>query len=102
MISGILNQFLRGAGLISQNILWLSSSQLALWGIIIANVWIGIPFNMIILLGGLQTLSEELFEAAKIDGAGPWQVFVKITLPLLRPNHHDPTDPGLHLYIQGV
>lgn len=82
---GILNQFLRGAGLISQNILWLSSSQLALWGIIIANVWIGIPFNMIILLGGLQTLSEELFEAAKIDGAGPWQVFVKITLPLLRP-----------------
>jgi len=82
---GILNQFMKALGFIDKPILWLSSSSLALWGIIITNVWIGIPFNMIILIGGLQTLSEELYEAAKIDGAGPWQTFTRITLPLMRP-----------------
>jgi len=82
---GILNQFMKALGFIDKPILWLSSSSLALWGIIITNVWIGIPFNMIILICGLQTLSEELYEAAKIDGAGPWQTFTRITLPLMRP-----------------
>jgi multiple sugar transport system permease protein len=82
---GLLNQLLKSLGLISKNILWLSNPDLALWGVILANVWIGIPFNMIILIGGLQTLSEEIFEAARIDGAGAWDTFTRITLPLMRP-----------------
>lgn len=82
---GILNELLKSLGLVSENILWLSTPSLALWGIILTNVWIGIPFNMIILIGGLQTIPEELYEAAKIDGAGAGRIFRTITMPLLRP-----------------
>src|SRR5690606_2630297 len=66
-------------------IYWLSDSATALYSTIIANIWVGIPFNMIILLGGLQSLPLHLYEAAKIDGANRWQQFVRITWPLLKP-----------------
>ena len=49
------------------------------------NVWVGIPFNMILLLPGLQAIPDELYEAAAIDGAGPWARFRHITIPLLKP-----------------
>ena len=52
---------------------------------IIVNIWVGIPFNMVILYGGLQALPEQVFEAAALDGAGAWQRFTRITLPMLRP-----------------
>ncbi len=51
----------------------------------ITNIWLGIPFMMVILLGGLQSIPSELYEAAEIDGASGWQQFRSITLPLLRP-----------------
>ena len=64
---------------------WLTSPHWALPSVIIANIWIGIPFNLVILYSGLQTIPEELYEAAALDGAGGWQRFRRITFPLLRP-----------------
>ncbi len=80
---GILNYALRSLGIISQNIDWLTSADTALAAIISANVWIGIPFNMILISTGLTTIPKELYESASIDGAGKLQSFFKITLPLL-------------------
>ena len=81
---GILNYFLKSIGIISQNIDWLTSANTALFAIVCANVWIGIPFNMILISTGLTTIPKELYESASIDGAGKVQTFFKITLPLLR------------------
>lgn len=82
---GVINYFLESIGLIDKPINWLSEGNTALLGTIIANIWIGIPFNMIILLSGLQTLPEQLYEAAKLDGANRLLQFKHITLPLMRP-----------------
>ena len=82
---GILNYILKSLGLISQNIDWLTSSGTAMLALIVANVWIGIPFNMILISTGLTTIPTELYESASIDGAGKLSTFFKITLPLLRP-----------------
>ncbi len=64
---------------------WLIDPTNAFIAAIITNVWLGIPFMMIIALGGLQAIPQELYEAASIDGASAWQQFKKITLPLMRP-----------------
>ncbi|MEA3286207.1 MAG: extracellular solute-binding protein [Candidatus Marinimicrobia bacterium] len=64
---------------------WLIDPTNAFIAAIITNVWLGIPFMMIIALGGLQAIPQELYEAASIDGASPWQQFKKITLPLMKP-----------------
>ena len=64
---------------------WLIDPHTALLGTIIANIWVGIPFNMILLLPGLQSIPRSLYEAARIDGASAWQSFRHITLPLMRP-----------------
>ncbi|MGP4014259.1 carbohydrate ABC transporter permease [Saccharopolyspora sp. 5N708] len=82
---GAVNEFLHGVGVISQNVPWLSSPQIALLSIILVNIWIGIPFNMVILYGGLQEIPADLYEAASIDGAGRWRTFTAITWPMLRP-----------------
>jgi len=63
---------------------WLGSSDLALPSIIIADTWEWMPFVMIVLLAGLQSIPVELYEAAKVDGASRWQVFWYITLPSLK------------------
>jgi len=63
----------------------LSSPEHALWGPIIANVWWGIPFFAITLLAALQSIPADIYEAAAIDGAGPWLRFRRITLPFLAP-----------------
>jgi multiple sugar transport system permease protein len=64
---------------------WLGDPTLAMVSIIVINTWRGLPFYGITLLAGLQTVPPELYEAAAIDGAGGWQRFGFITLPLLRP-----------------
>jgi len=64
---------------------WLSDPTLALWAIVIADVWEWFPFTMLMLLAALQMLPEEPLEAARIDGASGWQVFWHIILPLLKP-----------------
>lgn len=82
---GVLNQSLLGMGLIDSPVSWLSSTSVALTAVTIANIWVGIPFNMVILYGGLQAIPTQLYEAAQLDGAGPWRRFTTITWPLLRP-----------------
>ena len=68
-----------------QRINWLGNASLAMTSIIIVNVWRGIPFFAISLLAGLQTIAQELYEAASIDGADALQRFWHVTLPLVRP-----------------
>jgi len=64
---------------------WLADPTLSFAAIVVADVWKTSSFAGLLILAGLQTIPEELYEAARIDGAGPWQRFVRITLPLLRP-----------------
>jgi ABC-type sugar transport system permease subunit/ABC-type glycerol-3-phosphate transport system substrate-binding protein len=64
---------------------WLSSTQTAMISLIIFSVWLGIGYQMVIFLAGLQGIPEELYEASRIDGANGWQRFRRITLPLLKP-----------------
>ena len=81
---GIINFLLRSVGLISENIEWLTNPKTAMIAVIAANIWIGIPFNTILLATGLTTIPQELYEAAAIDGANGFKKFTCITLPLLR------------------
>jgi len=83
--AGIIDAVLMGIGLTAEPIGWLVRTDTALWGPIIANVWIGIPFNMLLLTTGLAGIPEETYESASIDGASGWQKFMRITIPLLRP-----------------
>lgn len=83
--AGVLNRFLMGIGLIDHGIPWLSSPSLALVAVIGVNIWIGIPFNVTILYGGLQEIPRELREAAALDGATGWRSFWYVTWPMLRP-----------------
>jgi multiple sugar transport system permease protein len=85
MDNGALNRVLLGLGLVESPPGWLTSTSLALIACIIVNIWIGIPFNMAILYGGLQDIPEDLYEAARLDGASGWRAFRHITWPLLRP-----------------
>lgn len=82
---GLINQLLVQAGLISRFIPWLAESSTALGAIILALIWQGFPFFAIMLLAGMQAIPQELYEAAAIDGAGPWKKFIRITFPLLLP-----------------
>ncbi|MFJ9712172.1 carbohydrate ABC transporter permease [Streptomyces sp. NPDC101234] len=81
--SGVVNYFLHFFGV--DPVGWLTSPDWALTSVIVANIWIGIPFNLVILYSGLQNIPGELYEAAALDGAGAWQQFRRITFPLLRP-----------------
>ena len=81
---GIINYLLRSLGIISENIEWLTNPNIAMGCVIFANIWIGIPFNTILLSTGLTTIPQELYESAAMDGANGFQRFIKITLPLLR------------------
>lgn len=81
--SGLVNAVLTDIGVGQIN--WLTSPQWSLASVVIANIWIGVPFNLVILYSGLQGISQDLYEAASLDGANGWQKFWRITLPLLRP-----------------
>ncbi|MCR5106705.1 MAG: sugar ABC transporter permease [Lachnospiraceae bacterium] len=82
---GIINYILKSAGLIKENIEWLTTPGTAMVAVVVANIWIGIPFNTILISTGLTTIPQELYESASVDGANGWQKLTKITLPLLRP-----------------
>jgi multiple sugar transport system permease protein len=82
---GIINSILKNIGLIEVSIPWLSSKHLTLYSVIIVNIWRGIPFFIFSLLGGLQTIDGQLYEAAKIDGANMIRRFWSITVPSILP-----------------
>lgn len=81
---GVLNFILRESGLISSNIFWRSDPSFSLWAVIIANIWLGTSFNMILLSVGLSAIPGDLYEAAELDGATAFQRFRTITLPMMR------------------
>lgn len=80
--NGILNKILDGGGI--DAVPWLNDPTMAKIAVIAVNVWLGVPFMLVALLGGLQSIPGELYEAAEMDGAGPGQRFRHITLPGLR------------------
>lgn len=80
---GFVNQMLQSVGLPA--VQWLDNPTWAFVAVIIVNVWLGIPFMMVMILGGLQSISDEYYEASEMDGAGKWDQFRHVTLPLLRP-----------------
>jgi multiple sugar transport system permease protein len=81
--AGVVNSGLEALGIAPVN--WLTSPSWALTSVIIANIWIGIPFNLVVLYSGLQAIPAEIYEAASLDGASGWQRFRRVTFPLLRP-----------------
>jgi multiple sugar transport system permease protein len=78
------NSLLGAVGLPNDTV-WLGESPQALIVMIIADVWKTAPFMALLLLAGLQVIPNEIYEAARVDGASAWQRFQKITLPLLKP-----------------
>ncbi|RPH62572.1 MAG: sugar ABC transporter permease, partial [Chloroflexi bacterium] len=81
----IFNKILLGTGLIDQKIIWLGMPTTAMFSVQLVNIWRGIPFFGISLLAGMQSIPQDLYEAAEIDGANGWQKFWRITMPLLMP-----------------
>ncbi|MGX1884734.1 carbohydrate ABC transporter permease [Streptomyces sp. NPDC055287] len=80
---GFLNRLLAGGGI--DAVPWLNDPTMAKISVIAVNVWLGVPFMMVALLGGLQSIDSAQYEAAEMDGASAWQRFRHITLPGLRP-----------------
>jgi multiple sugar transport system permease protein len=82
---GPIDPILRTLGLIDEPVKWIGTPNMALFSTITLVLWRFAGFNMLILLTGLQAIPVEVYEAARSDGAGRWQIFTRITLPLLRP-----------------
>jgi multiple sugar transport system permease protein len=83
--AGAVNQVLVDLHLINQPIGYLLSPGWAYVTVLITNIWLGVPFFTVLLFSALQDVPPELKEAAMIDGAGPWQTLVRVTLPVIRP-----------------
>lgn len=82
---GTINQILTGAGIMGSPVDWLGSTATAPYVISVIGAWMWFGNSFIMLMAGVQGISKDYFEAAAIDGAGRWKVFLKITLPLLKP-----------------
>jgi len=80
--AGWLNAFLNQVGLSSHP--WLKDPDLAIWSVLAAAVWQDLGYNILVFLAGLQGIPDDFYDAAKVDGAGPWQRFRGITIPLLQ------------------
>ncbi|WP_240233139.1 carbohydrate ABC transporter permease [Devosia lacusdianchii] len=81
---GVLNSVLRGLGITQGTIFWKSDPNFSLWAVVIANIWLGLAFNMLLLSVGLASIPRDLYEAAELDGANAFQRFWTITLPMMR------------------
>jgi multiple sugar transport system permease protein len=84
-VAGVLNYLANQAKLVDHPILWLGDPNVALPAVIAVNVWRGFPFFVITILAGLQTVPQELYDAAKVDGAGVWARFRQVTVPGILP-----------------
>jgi len=80
---GAVNHVLATLGI--EKVSWFSSFSTAFTANVVTNTWLGFPFMMVVCLGALQSIPKDVYEAAAVDGASPWQTFRRITLPLLRP-----------------
>lgn len=81
---GVVGDLLSKIGLVSGRMSWFSSGKTAMWAMLIANTWRGIPFFAISILSSLQTISLDIYESASVDGANAWTKFWKITMPLIK------------------
>ena len=82
---GAINQLLIDVGLINHPTQWLNDPKLAMWTILVANIWLGVPFFTLLLYSALQDVPTEIKEAAIIDGAGPWQRLRLVVVPIILP-----------------
>lgn len=82
---GVINFLLENLHLIDSSIQWLNEPFYAMVAVTVTNIWVGIPFNMLLVITGMTTISEDVYEAATIDGASKTQQLRYITLPLLKP-----------------
>jgi len=80
---GIINSILGKLGISAIN--WLGNPEIAIWSIVITNIWFGAPFTMLFLGSALNTIGTSVYEAARVDGANKWQQFWHITIPALKP-----------------
>jgi len=85
MDTGLINNIVLSLKLGSKVTHWITASNMAIYSLTIANIWLGIPFNFILLYTGLKGIPDELYEAAEIDGAIGWKRTLYITVPLLKP-----------------
>ena len=81
--TGGLNALLRNVGIISENIRFLEDGLITKITIIVVNMWIGIPYTMLMCSGILMNIPQDLYESARIDGASPFKMYAKITLPYM-------------------
>jgi len=81
---GVLNAALKAIGIIDETIFWKSDPAYSIWAVVIANIWLGLAFNMLLLSVGLAAIPRDLYEAAELDGANAFQRFWTITLPMMR------------------
>jgi ABC-type sugar transport system permease subunit len=81
---GAINNLGRQLGLLDVYFDWFSSPFISIVAVVLVEVWHNTPFMMLVLLAGLQSIPQELYEAARVDGANPWQRFWSVTLPLLK------------------
>ena len=84
-VYGVVNDVLIRLGLIAEPVAWLADPATAMAAVILTDVWKATPFMTLFLLAGLQTIPEQVYAAARIDGAGAVKTFLLVTLPLLRP-----------------
>ncbi|MDK2808637.1 MAG: multiple sugar transport system permease protein [Clostridiales bacterium] len=82
---GIINQMLVSLHILKEPIEWLLNGKSAMAAIITANIWIGIPFNMMLILTGLTTIPNDIYESASLDGANKFQTLFQITIPMIKP-----------------
>ena len=81
---GVLNGLLTNLGILDKGVAWMGQTQTALLCVVVARSWQMLPWYMAFLLGGLQGVSMDQIEAARIDGAGNWQTFLHVVLPQMR------------------
>jgi|TARA_B110000238_G_scaffold201099_1_gene254712 multiple sugar transport system permease protein len=81
---GVLNAILEAIGLIDDTLFWKSDPRLSIWAVTIANIWLGLAFNMMLLSVGLAAIPRDIYEAAELDGANGWNRFTTMTLPMMR------------------
>ncbi|WP_404445659.1 sugar ABC transporter permease [Sutcliffiella horikoshii] len=83
---GVLNYILDSLGVISAPVNWLTSTSTSIFAVMIVTIWKGLGYYMVIYLAGLQSIPDDLYEAADIDGASKWKQIWHITVPLLMPS----------------
>jgi multiple sugar transport system permease protein len=81
---GVLNAILKSLGIIDSTLFWKSDPSLSIWAVTMANIWLGLAFNMMLLSVGLAAIPRDVYEAAELDGANAFQRFTSITVPMMR------------------